>query len=310
MIEFISKTPIEKGWSEDKKYCVTDAAGTRYLLRVSPLARHETRRALFDLLQDVAATGIPMNLPLDFWVSDEGVCMLYSWIDGEDLTEHRLPLLPMTEQYALGYRAGEILRKIHSVPAPEGQEDWETRFNHKVDMKIRKYRECGLRFEGDEHVLAYIEQNRHLLKNRPQCFQHGDYHANNMMLAAPPGAAAPPPSQAKGADQLRIIDFDRYDFGDPWEEFNRIVWCAQESPYFATGMLRGYFSGEPPEEFFSLLALYISSNTLSSIYWAIPFGQKQIDILVGQSQDVLRWYDNMRNPVPTWYLKDYKGETL
>ena len=288
---FPSRIPIEKGWSEDKKYCVTDAAGVKYLLRVSPLARRKNRKALFGILQRVAATGIPMNLPLDYWVGREGVCMLYGWIDGEDLGEDALPLLPEARQYTLGFRAGDILQKIHTVPAPPKQEDWESRFNRKADFKIKKYQECGLRFAGDEHVLAYLEQNRHLLKDRPQCFQHGDYHANNMMLEN---------------GELRIIDFDRYDFGDPWEEFNRIVWCAQASPYFATGMLRGYFGGEPPAEFFSLLAFYIASNTLSSIYWAIPFGQAQIDIMTEQAQDVLRWYDNMKNPVPSWF----KGELL
>ena len=50
-------------------------------------------------------------------------------------------------------------------------------------------------------------------------------------------------------EQLYIIDFDRMDIGDPWEEFNRIVWCAQESPAFASGMLNGYFSGEIPSIF-------------------------------------------------------------
>jgi len=107
-------------------------------------------------------------------------------------------------------------------------------------------------------------------------------------------------------NELKIIDFDRYDFGDPWEEFNRIVWSAAASPHFATGQLRGYFGGEPPLEFFKLLAFYISSNTLSSIYWAIPFGQSDLDTMMKQSQDVLRWYDNMNNPVPTWYLGGYE----
>lgn len=49
--------------------------------------------------------------------------------------------------------------------------------------------------------------------------------------------------------KLQIIDFDRYDFGDPWEEFNRIVWCAQKSPLFASGMVNGYFDGDVPPEF-------------------------------------------------------------
>jgi len=56
-----------------------------------------------------------------------------------------------------------------------------------------------------------------------------------------------------------------------------------------------------PMEFWRLLALYISSNTLSSLPWAIPFGDGEIETMTKQAADVLSWYDNMRNPVPTWY---------
>lgn len=286
---FLHIEPINKGWSEDKKYDVTKADGTTYLLRISPVERYEQRKALFEMLEWVAALGIPMCLPVEFGVCEDGVYTLLSWIDGED-AESALPLLPETEQYVLGRTSGEILRKIHSIPAPKAQEDWAVRFNRKTNRKIQKYRECGLRFAGDDNVLEYIENNRHVLQNRPQSFQHGDYHIGNMMLEG---------------GELRIIDFDRCDFGDPWEEFNRIVWCAAVSPYFATGQLRGYFGGEPPLEFFKLLAFYIASNTLSSISWAIPFGQDEINTMMKQSQDVLSWFENMQNPVPTWYLKHF-----
>lgn len=40
---FVKSEPITKGWSEDKKYCVTKADGTKYLLRITPLSRYETR---------------------------------------------------------------------------------------------------------------------------------------------------------------------------------------------------------------------------------------------------------------------------
>ena len=38
--------PITKGWSEDKKYCVTKPCDTKYLLRITPISRYETRNAL------------------------------------------------------------------------------------------------------------------------------------------------------------------------------------------------------------------------------------------------------------------------
>ena len=100
---------------------------------------------------------------------------------------------------------------------------------------------------------------------------------------------------------LNIIDFNRNDFGDPWEEFNRIVWCVQKSPIFASGMVDGYFDCVVPELFWKLLALYIASNTLSSLPWAIPFGQGEIETMQKQAAEVLQWYNNMKNIVPTWY---------
>lgn len=288
-MKFLTKNLINKGWSRDKKYCVTDENGTRYLLRVSDISEYDAKKAEFEMMRQVSALGVPMCQPIEFGVCDEGVFSLQSWIDGDD-AEEIIPALSDTEQYVYGLEAGRILKKIHSIPAPSSQEDWEARFNRKMDYKIQKYNECPIKYENGQAFIDYINENRYLLKDRPQTYQHGDYHIGNMMI---------------GRDKkLYIIDFNRNDFGDPWEEFNRIVWCAQKSPLFASGMVNGYFDNDVPMEFWRLLALYISSNTLSSLPWAIPFGDEQIQVMVNQAKEVLDWYDNMRNPIPSWYLKE------
>ena len=79
------------------------------------------------------------------------------------------------------------------------------------------------------------------------------------------------------------------------------MWCAQAAPAFASGMVDGYFENQVPFEFWKLLALYIASNTLSSLPWAIPFGEKEIGVMQKQAAQVLQWYANMTDPVPTWY---------
>lgn len=284
--KILESYPINKGWSDDKKYCVTTTDGEKYLLRISKIGRLEFRKALFNVLDKVAALDIPMCKLIEWGISDRGIYALHTWIDGEDAQEI-VPTFTLHEQYKMGICAGEILHKIHSLAAPDAQKDWFTRFNHKTDVKIQKYLSCGMRFYGDEHILEYIQNNRDLLKNRPQCFQHGDYHIGNMMIQ-------------KG--KLIIIDFDRFDYGDPFEEFNRIVWCAQCSPNFASGILKGYFGEEPPAIFWRLIAFYISSNMLSSIYWSIPFGQHEINTMINQAKDILTWYNNMQSVIPTWYI--------
>lgn len=286
MKTFVSKTEINKGWSGDKKYCVTDDRGNKFLLRISSADQYERKNEEFDYMKRVAELNIPMCLPLEFGICEEGVYSIQSWIDGED-AEDLLPALSDIQAYDYGIDAGKILKKIHSIPAPENAENWETRFNKKIDRKIKGYTECPLKYENGELFLDFIAKNRHLLSDRPQCYQHGDYHSGNMMI------------DKNG--RLTIIDFNRNDWGDPWEEFNRIVWCAQTSPSFATGLVDGYFDGDPPLDFWKLLALYIASNTLSSLYWALPFGEKEIKTMRDQAKEVLLWYDNMRNPIPTWY---------
>ena len=286
----VNRTPIEKGWSGDQKYCAVTADGTKYLLRFSSIDRLERKRREYEKMSEVAQLGIPMCLPVEFGTSEEGAYSIQSWIDGED-AEELVMSMDEEKQYRYGLDAGRILAKIHTIPAPKDAPSWETRFNAKIDRKIAMYKSCELKYEsGGDAFLSYLAENRYLLRGRPQSYQHGDYHIGNMMI-----------------DQdgvLTIIDFDRDDFGDPWEEFNRIVWCAQAAPAFASGMVDGYFDGKVPMEFWKLLALYISSNTLSSLPWAISFGEGEIQVMRKQAAQVLEWYDGMKNVVPTWYRKD------
>ena len=283
--EIISKTAIEKGWSGDKKYLAVTKDGTNYLLRTADIEKAEKWYKMFDMQKRVASLGLKMCEAVEIGECEDGIYTLQTWIDGEDARD-AIPQMCRKTQYALGYDAGTMLKKIHSIPAPDDQPLWEPRFNAKIDRKIRAYENSNVHFDGARYMLEYIEQNRSLLVNRPQCYQHGDYHIGNMMFS-------------KG--DIYIIDFDRYDFGDPWEEFNRIVWCAQASPAFAAGTVDGYFDCKPPIEFWKLIALYICSNTLSSIPWAIPFGEKEITVMLDQAKEVLEWYDNMTDPIPAWY---------
>lgn len=226
--------------------------------------------------------------PLELGTCEDGVYLLQTWIQGED-GEKVIPCLPKARQYTYGLDAGRILKRLHSVPAPETQEAWEPRYSRKVEQKIQNYRECPIHYENGRVFLEYVRENRHLLRGRPQVLQHGDYHIGNMMIDQ--------------AGTLQIIDFDKCSYGDPWEEFNRITWCVQASPAFASGLVDGYFDGPVPGEFWRLLAFYICVNALGSLPWAIPFGPGEVDTMQNQAREVLSWYDQMHKTVPSWYLR-------
>lgn len=285
----IHRTPIEKGWSGDRKYCAVTEDGNKYLLRVSPLDRYDRRKQEFMRMKQLERLEIHVPKALELGTAEEGVYILTDWIDGEDAEDVLHNLNPDT-QYRYGLDAGCMLQKLHSIPAPPDAPDWEQRFNAKIDRKIAMYQACPLKYEREELLLTYLSENRDLLANRPQTYQHGDYHTGNMMIDRD--------------EKLYIIDFDRDDYGDPWEEFNRIVWCAQAAPEFARGMVDGYFDGEVPETFWRLLLLYICSNTLSSLPWAVPYGEEQVKVMMNQWADIRSWYDDFRKTVPSWYRKE------
>ena len=280
--------PVDKGWSGEDKYHVTDGQGRHRLLRISDGERSIRKEQEFRIMEQLHRLRVPLPEPVEFGRLPDGSgnYTLTQWCPGTD-AEIAVPRMSLGDQFLLGRQAGEILRRIHTLPAPPEQPDWSVRFNAKIDRNVSLYTACPIHFPGDDRILDYIEANRFRLAGRPQCFQHGDYHLANMLL--------------EDDGSLVDLDYDRFDHGDPWEEFNRIVWTAQASPVFARGQIRGYFQGEPPPEFFPLLALYIASNTLSSIPWAIPFGGEQVEIMKNQASVVLAWFQGMTEPVPAWY---------
>ena len=154
-------------------------------------------------------------------------------------------------------------------------------------MKIKNYNNCHLKYNNGELFINYLQNNRHLLDDRPNSFQHGDYHIGNFMLDK--------------NNNLVIIDFEGYNYGDPWEEFDRLVWCTEKSPNFAKGMVDGYFNNQVPIVFFKTILLYISNNILSSLPWAVNYGEEQIEIMKNLANNELKFYKNFTTVIPTWY---------
>ncbi|KNF09373.1 aminoglycoside phosphotransferase Aph [Gottschalkia purinilytica] len=283
---------INKGWSKDEKYYIKAIDGNELLLRISDISQYDNKKREFEAIKKLGDIDILMSRPIDFGICNNGqlTYSLFTWIEGED-AEKVIPTLSDKDQYQLGVKSGEFLRKMHQIPPKKNQVSWEKYYNRKINRNMTNYKECGIHLGGSDKIIKYIEQNRYLLASRPQSFQHGDYHVGNMIVTK--------------SGELGIIDFNRFDYGDPWEEFNRITWCAGISALFASGRINGYFNNNVPELFFKLMALYIASNQLSSIHWAIPFGKKEVEVMIKQAETVLGWYDEFQTYIPNWYLPNY-----
>jgi hypothetical protein len=139
-----------------------------------------------------------------------------------------------------------------------------------------------------ESILSYIEENKHILKGRTKVLTHGDYHLGNMIF-----------NDNKG---IGIIDFNKLKEEDPYDDFKPFVWSVRQNKYFESGLINGYFDNNVPSMFFKLLKLYSAEALISHIPWAYTFGKKEIEIGYEIYDLIMKWYDNFKLEIPTWYI--------
>ncbi|OUP81257.1 hypothetical protein B5F07_18035 [Lachnoclostridium sp. An169] len=279
---------VKEGWSNDKKFLI-DYNGINCLLRVSDVNSYDKKRSQFNLLKNLYDDHkINMPIPVLLEKDEYHTYMIFEWVRGEDARKI-LTNYSKEEQFVFGQKAGAYLKEIHKIKKTDMV--WEEYFNKKIDRKIKQYRECGLVLKEEKYITDYIDANRYLLKGRPVSLQHGDYHIGNFVI---------------DGNDLYVIDFDRMDFGDPWEEFTKIIWCKNVSTRFAYGRIWGYFNGCIPNEFWKLLGLYMAFYIISSVAWASKISKKQVDIMLRQTREILKDFKDFSQSIPDWALKEEK----
>lgn len=278
---------IEKGWSSDKKYYIETNDNKHLLLRISDISEFNRKKEEFELMKMFDSVNIPMSKPIDLGVCNDGksVYGLFSWCEGVD-AEIILPTLSEKEQYDIGVEAGKILKKINNVVVSENS-NWLDIYTKKIDYYINNYKNCGFAFEKENLIIDFINENKYLMRNRPMCMTHGDFHVGNLILS--------------DNKELAVIDFNRFKMVDPHHSFGAIVFSAIASPLFATGQINGYFENNPPIEFWKLLKLYLSAIAINSLPWSVPYGDKEIEFAYQQINDILSWYNDMTLTIPKWY---------
>lgn len=280
---------INKGWSDDTKYYIETSDHKKLLLRLSDRDHYELKKKEFEMMRKFSGLGFKMPEPISFGVCnrDQNIYILLSWIEGEDL-EFALPKLKKDVQYVLGREAGCILKRIHSLQVPDEQIPTQTKIQKKK-KQLQKYLESDVRMPGDEAVIKFINDNLDMIWSKPPAYLHGDFHPGNLILT-PNG-------------EIGVIDFNRWEIGDPYEEFYKLESFGTEvSIPFCQGQIDAYFGDhEPPEDFWKILAVYVAHASLYSIKWAERFGQKDIDNMIDICKKSWAHYDNFKNCIPGWY---------
>ena len=104
--------------------------------------------------------------------------------------------------------------------------------------------------------------------------------------------------------KIGVIDFNRWEVGDPYEEFYKLESFGRElSVPYCIGQIDSYFQDHVPVDFWKALAVYVAHASLYSIKWAEKFGQEEIDGMIRRCRIAFDDYDGFSSVVPRWYHK-------
>ncbi|NMB78372.1 MAG: aminoglycoside phosphotransferase family protein [Methanomicrobiales archaeon] len=301
-------TRIAKGFSFEQKYLLDGENGTRYLLRITATPTSDIagrKRQEYETLCGLGNYSSLVPRTFAFGTSRDGsLCfMVLSYFDGMD-GEEALGSLSETEQYRLGVQAGRELRNLHAMPAPAGRQEWCHAFREKISGKLRRFSETGIELAGIDpaELVGLIQRGLPGIQSVRQTFLHDDYHPANLIV--------------RHGGLAGIIDFNRYDWGDPVHDFIKMAYFSRAlSIPFSAGQVHGYFGGGAPMEFCNSYSFYCAATIVSDILWShwyeetsgsageVARSEKRIRMVVSDHEEfttnIPRWYREYMPPGPT-----------
>jgi len=281
-----SITPIEKGFSIEKKFKITTDKGD-YLLRVSSIKSLGIKTQEFELMRKLHKIGVRCNTPIIMFSNDsqESVYAVYSFLPGID-AEDNIATMPEELQYKSGIEAGMDLKRINSLCFETT--DWKNRKWKKHEYYVSQYFEQNYRFENDKKVLKFIEMYYDTSEAAKDQLQHDDFHLGNIIL--------------NNQGYVGVLDFNRYDWGDPLHEFVKLEWFTWPvSEVFARGQIEGYFGKRQIDDKDCLqISVYIAMSILSTIVWTLKFHPHTWIEIEAKMRMILDHFDYFESVRPKW----------
>ncbi len=276
--------PIEKGFSQEKKFQIQTNAKD-LLLRIAPLDALSRKQEEFGIMKQLFAEGVRCNCPVEMFTEDDGVYSLFHYLPGDD-AETAITGIPDDAGFKAGVQAGRDLKKINTLERPA--RNWKSQKLEKHDRYVAKYRQMGCHFPNDDKVLDFIRQHWDQINPGNDRFLHDDFHLGNIVML-------------RGV-YSGILDFNRYDWGDPLHEFVKLEWFTWPvCEAFARGQIKGYFGDRGISDADCLtLSVYIAMSIFSTIVWTQIYHPHTMPSIRAKVDAILtryRCFDQIR---PKW----------
>ena len=280
---------LNKGYSQEKKYILTTEEGIKYLLRLSFPKDPHMKFIEMEKMLECIKLGVKCNEPIRFGLTSDKECFysLLSWIEGDDGLKS-LKNIPKSNHLKIGIVAGKQLRLINSIPDKTNSNTWYDRYVKKQKLYYEIFKQSSINFPNQSEIIKFINENLNLIKNRPSYFQHDDFHLSNIII--------------NNNTYAGVIDFNRWDYGDPWHEFVKLYMFSSEiSRNFCIGQVRGYFNNKPiPKDFFNITALYTAFTIISALVWCKKLVPYEYNQMQNRVKRIIEEFNRFNLNKPDW----------
>ncbi len=301
-------SPITGGFSFEQKYLLTGGDATPYLVRIihTPhqndlLKKQEEFRILSRLRQ--YSKLVPRTIAFGT-TDDRSLCfMILTYCPGND-AEGILASLSDEEQFLLGVEAGRELKRLHGMPAPAMLPEWSCTISAKFKRKCCAFIDKGLDLPDMDlpKITAFVEKNLPGIRSTRQTFLHDDYHPGNLII--------------QNKKLSGIIDFNRYDWGDPIHDFVKLGYFSRAiSIPFSAGQVDGYHGGSPRPEFWQRYSLYCAMTIVADVLWSALYEEKggvsgEMNRALQRDCRVIADHEQFTSAVPGWYRNYQRPATV
>ncbi len=283
--DYVIVSKINQGYSSAKKYSAMQG-DMPVFIKQSRECDPERKKIEKKVLELLFQKGVSVSRLIDLIIDTNEITSVYSWIDGISLADY-LRMKSGIEQYEIGRAIGKQLQEIHSLKIDvEGEYPPRDKFSKQIE----EYLESNVRYPHDEGWLRFIYQNIDFLGHRPSVFLHNDFQADNIVISN---------------DIPILLDFERFQIGDPYYDLKRVIVDASISREYATGAIDGYFNDSIPEDFWRISAFYISVGTLAALVW-FRENTEEYKKVMWKAQNIDLWYKNFAETEPSWYKNIHK----
>lgn len=281
---------IEKGWSKQEKYII-DTKDGKLNLTIFEKENLLRKEEIFNYQKKLYESNIKVAKPIKILSLDNKCIALFEYIEGLD-GEEIISSLPEEAQYEVGFQAGVELKKMHKLKAPSEMESWGSRKIRKHKRYEELYQMTNFKLENSNMILQFINDHLDLINDRPNVFQHDDYHLGNMII--------------ENNNLVGIIDFDLMDFGDPYHDLikagNISIYSSEK---FCIGQIDGYFYPEKPNNYFwKIYSTYGAMSAIASVVWLERHHPARFEEGMRGVYRMIDDHNNFQNIIPKWY----KGE--